>query len=195
MHVGFSLLTLLPGKVGGSETYVRGLLGAFGDGEGPEHTTVLVSDPVRRAYEASARGSVSLRDVPYWRYPNGTARRALLIGAGLALGRCLGRSASADLDLVHYPLTVTLPRSPRASVVTYHDAQHLQYPAFFTRAERAYRAWTYDRAARSATLVVTPSEFTRSVAIERLGLSPERVRASSSGIDHVLFRPDDDHDE
>ena len=195
MHVGFSLLTLLPGKVGGSETYVRGLLEAFGDGEGPERTTALVTTRVRHAYEAFARGPVSLRDVPYWRYPQGTARRALSLCGGLALGKRLGRRAAADLDLVHYPLTVTLPRSPGASVVTYHDAQHLEHPAFFSRAERTYRAWTYDHAARTASLVVTPSEFTRQTAIDRLGLSPERVRASSSGIDHARFRPHGDLDD
>ena len=32
MRVAFSLLTLQPGAAGGAETYVRGLLGAFGQG-------------------------------------------------------------------------------------------------------------------------------------------------------------------
>lgn len=195
MHVGLSLLTLLPGRVGGSESYVRGLLGAFGDGEGPQRTTVLVTERVRRAYETAVHGPVSLREVPYWRYPHGTARRALSIGAGLALGDRLGRSASADLDLLHYPLTVSLPSFPGARVVTYHDAQHLEHPGFFSRTERMYRAWAYDRGARRASLVVTPSEFTRRTAIDRLGLDPERVRASISGIDHARFRPDGARDE
>ena len=35
MHLAFSLLTLSPGAVGGSETYARGLLGAFAEGHGP----------------------------------------------------------------------------------------------------------------------------------------------------------------
>jgi glycosyltransferase involved in cell wall biosynthesis len=195
VHVGFSLLTLLPGKVGGSETYVQGLLGAFGDGEGPERTTVLVTDRVRRTYEPAVRGAVGLREVPYWRYPQGTAPRALSICIGLALGKRLAREASANIDLLHYPLTVSIPRSPAASVVTYHDAQHLEHPAFFSRPERWYRALTYDRAARRASLVVTPSEFTREIAIDRLGLSPERVRACTSGIDHARFRPDGERDD
>lgn len=89
MHVGLSLLTLLPAKVGGSEAYVLGVLEAFGAGAGPERTTVLVTDPVRRAYERVARGPVSLRDVPRFRYPEVTAGRALAIGGGLLLGERL----------------------------------------------------------------------------------------------------------
>jgi glycosyltransferase involved in cell wall biosynthesis len=42
---------------------------------------------------------------------------------------------------------------------------------------------------------VTPSEFTREIAIDRLGLSPERVRACISGIDHARFRPDGERDD
>ena len=35
MRIGFALLTLFPGRVGGSETYVRGLLGEYASGRGP----------------------------------------------------------------------------------------------------------------------------------------------------------------
>ena len=41
MHVALSLLTLFPGRVGGSESNVRGLLGEFAVGHGPERVTVL----------------------------------------------------------------------------------------------------------------------------------------------------------
>lgn len=195
MHVGVSLLTLLPGKVGGSETYVRGLLEAFGDGDGPERVTVLTGEKVRRAYGGVAEGAVALRDVRRWRYPEYAPLRALALCAGLAGGERLARGATEDLDLLHHPLTVPIPRTPGATVVTYHDAQHLEHPAFFSRAERAYRAVAYDRAARHASVVVTPSEFTRRAAIERLGLEPERVHVSSHGIDHARFGPDGPEDD
>ncbi len=195
MHVGFSLLTLLPGKVGGSETYVRGLLGALRDGDGPERVTVLTGAKVRRAYGGFAGGAVAIRDVQRWRYPEHGPLRALALGSGLAAGKHLARAATADLDLMHYPLTVPIPRTPGATVVTFHDAQHLDHPEFFSRAERLYRVVAYDRAARDASVVVTPSEFTRRAAIERLGLEPERVHASSHGIDHVRFGPDGPEDD
>ena len=54
MHVGFALLTLFPGRVGGSETYVRGLLGEYAAGNGPERVTILANRHVAAAYAASS---------------------------------------------------------------------------------------------------------------------------------------------
>ena len=127
--MGFSLLTLLPGEVGGSETYARGLLGAYCEGHGPERATVLVTDRLRRGLGIPGSGPVSVRAVPMFRYPRGTARRAFAMGAGLLAGERLCRAALADLDVLHHPLTVPLPRSRLPSVVTYHDAQHLEHPS------------------------------------------------------------------
>lgn len=190
MNVGFSLLTLLPGEVGGSETYARGLVGAFRDGHGPERTTVLLTDRLRQRCGAVSEARVALRAVRRFRYQNnGFAWRGLAIGAGLLAGERLDGGVFADLDVLHYPLTVPLPRSRRPSVITYHDAQHLEHPEFFSRAERAFRALAYDAAARHASVVVTPSDFTRRAVIERLGIASARVHASHSGIDHERFHP------
>src|SRR3954451_7207978 len=71
VHVGFSLLTLFPGRVGGSETYVRGLLGEFARGHGPERLTVLANRQVAEAYRGYAAGPVELRRVGSYRAGNG----------------------------------------------------------------------------------------------------------------------------
>ena len=63
MHVGFSLLTLFPGRVGGSETNVRGLLEQFAAGNGPERVTVLANRHVAEAYRVFERGPVTLHEV------------------------------------------------------------------------------------------------------------------------------------
>ena len=77
-------------------------------------------------------------------------------------------------------------------MVTLHDVQHHDLPAFFSRAERQLRRFTYDDAARRATLVITPSEYARGRAAEVLGLDRERVVAIHHGIDHDRFRPERD---
>ena len=53
MHVAFSLLTLFPGRVGGSESNVKGLLREFSAGNGPERVTVLANPLVMDAYRDS----------------------------------------------------------------------------------------------------------------------------------------------
>src|SRR5581483_4844916 len=98
-------------------------------------------------------------------------------------------------DVVHYPLTIALPPVRVPTVVTLYDVQHLDLPQMFSRAERAFRSFAYDRSARAAARVVVSSEFVRARAVERLGLETGRIRVIPFGIDHVRFRPGDEHRE
>ena len=56
-----------------------------------------------------------------------------------------------ELDAIHFPLTVMLPRvdEPPAAV-SLLDIQHLFYPEFFSRAERLYRRFAYGWSLREA---------------------------------------------
>ena len=90
-------------------------------------------------------------------------------------------------------LTSSTTRSPSRSraadgptVVTVHDLQHHDLPQFFSRAERAYRRWAYDGAARSATMVVTVSEYTRAA---RRRASGDRAGARRGGPARPRCRP------
>ena len=159
--MAFSLLTLAPGQVGGSETYARGLLQAFANGHGPERFTVL-------------EGTAIAGD--------GAARLAGLI-------RGMATPDRSGADVLHHPLTVPAPRARGPWVLTLHDVLHRELPSLFSRAERAFRRVAYDRAARRATRVVTVSEHSRGQIVERLGIAPERVVAIHSGVDHERFNP------
>jgi glycosyltransferase involved in cell wall biosynthesis len=85
---------------------------------------------------------------------------------------------------------VPVPRFAGPTVVTLHDLQHIELPGFFSRAERLYRRFAYEAAARRAAAVVTPSEHARSTAADRLGIDPERVVVAPHGVDHARFTPD-----
>jgi glycosyltransferase involved in cell wall biosynthesis len=194
VHVGYSLLTLFPGRVGGSETNVRGLLGEFADGNGPERVTVLANRFVAAAYGEYSRGPVSLHHVRSYRAGRSIPTRALAMATARALPWLAARDVP-PVDVVHYPVTVPIPRSHGPTVVTIHDLQHHDLPAFFSRSERAYRRWGYDGAARSATMVVAVSEYTRRRVVEVLGIHEERVEAIPHGLDAVRFTPVADGDE
>ena len=142
--VGISLLTLVPGELGGSETYVRELLrGLARDGThdyrvllppvAPDAAEGLPAEVATRVPAARARPAAPARD-----------------GRGGGAPRPAARARSRDADVVHYPLTIALPTVPQPSVVTLHDVQHLDLPAMFPRAERAFRsvAWHRSRARR-----------------------------------------------
>lgn len=193
MHVALALLTLFPGRVGGSEVYVRGLLGAFSQGHGPERVTVLANRHVAASYEAA--GPVGLHRVRSYRSGDRALTRALAMAAAMAVPRLASRDVPDGLDVMHYPVTVPIPRTSAPTVVTLHDVQHHDLPEFFGRAEIAYRRRFYDAAAHAATVVVTPSEFSRSRIVDSLGLPPGRVEVAWHGIDASRFSPVGDGDE
>jgi glycosyltransferase involved in cell wall biosynthesis len=188
MHVALALLTLFPGRVGGSEANVRGLLREFANGGGPDRLTVLANRHVMRAY---AQAGVPLHHVRSYRSGDSDRTRALAMLAARAVPRVAARDVPEGIDLVHYPVTVPVPvLSGRRTVVTLLDVQHHELPGMFSRAERWLRAWAYDGAARGADRVLTISEHARRGIIEHVGVAPERVEAIPLGVDHARFTPD-----
>jgi glycosyltransferase involved in cell wall biosynthesis len=170
--IGISLLTLVPGALGGSETYARELtrtLLAHGELEYRIFLPRLVDDlPGERVPEYAARGSIP-------------GRLAAMSLAALRPAPIRRRLEAASV--VHYPLTIALPEVGRPFAITLHDMLHRDLP--FPRAEGLFRRLAYDRSSRRAALVIVPSAFTA----ERSGLPAGRLRVVHHGIDHERFTP------
>jgi glycosyltransferase involved in cell wall biosynthesis len=182
--IGISLLTLVPGVVGGSETYARELtraLSRVGELEYRVFTSSLAPD---------AADGLPGRTVRHYRASRSIPGRLLAMSAAAVSPRLRGELELERLDGLHYALTVAIPpvREPPA-VVTLQDLQHELQPQFFPRAERAWRRVVYRPSVRRARLVIVPSEHVRGTAVERLGLPAERVRVVPYGVDHERFRP------
>jgi glycosyltransferase involved in cell wall biosynthesis len=183
--VGISLLTLVPGSLGGSETYVRELLRGLGRVGDLSYRVLL--PPVA----ADAAEGLPAETAKEYRAARTVSQRLLAMGAAAARPGPL-RARLAEAEIVHYPLTLRIPAVARPSVVTLHDLQHLDLPSLFPRSERAFRRVAWHRSVRSATRVIVLSEFVREHAIARLGLDPERLRVVPSGVDHRRFNPSAD---
>lgn len=194
MNLGFALLTLFPGRVGGSEANVRGLLAEYARGNGPERVTVLANRHVATAYRDAAGGPVELHEVRSYRAGDGTLTRMLAMAAAAAAPGRAARDVPAGLDVMHYPVTVPIPRTEAPTVVTLHDVQHHDLPGFFSRAETLYRRRAYDGAARSADVVVASSEFSRGRIADAVGIPRKRIEVAHLGIDPERFAPDGDDD-
>ena len=181
--VGIALLTLVPGELGGSESATRELLRALArDGTLPYRVYLPPAAP------GSGEGLPS-EVVPAYRLARTLPARLAAMSLAAARPGPI-RRALAAADLVHYPLTIRIPPLEVPGVVTLHDLQHLDLPALFPRAERAFRALAYHRSARSAAIVVCPSAFVAGRAVTLLGLDPGAVRVVHHGIDHDRFSPD-----
>jgi glycosyltransferase involved in cell wall biosynthesis len=94
------------------------------------------------------------------------------------------------VSLVHYPRHVFTPavglRVP--SVVTIHDVFPLSHPDLYSRVISSHHGLLTGPAARSATRVVTGSEFSRAQIIEHTGVPPDRVVVTPYGVG-AHFRP------
>jgi glycosyltransferase involved in cell wall biosynthesis len=183
VRIGISLLTLVPGISGGSETYARELVRALGRVGTHEYRVLLpaIADDV---------DGLPSELVPEYRASRSTAGRVLAMSlASAGVGRI--RRRFDGLDAAHFPLTVMIPRlSTPPAATTVLDLQHELLPEFFSRAELRYRRAVYGWSVRRSRLVITISNHAAETIVERLGVPERRVRPIHLGIDHDVFRPD-----
>jgi len=185
VRVGISLLTLVPGISGGSETYVRNLVRALGEVGSHEYRVFLP----RIAADVDG---LPTELVPEYRASRGSAGRIVAMTSASLRRRQIGRRF-ADLDAIHFPLSVMIPpvgEPPAVSSVL--DVQHEELPEFFSSGERAYRKLVYGWTVRRSRLVVTISHHGARTLVERLGVPEECVRPIHLGIDHTRFHPSED---
>ncbi len=180
--VGISLLTLVPGELGGSETYVRELL--RGLARSGTHTYDVLLPPVAPDAAEGLPAEVATE----YRVARTIPQRLAAMSLAAARPRAL-RARLEQADVVHYPLTIRLPTVPQPSVVTLHDVQHLDLPSLFPRSERAFRSLAWHRSVRGADRVIVISDFVRERTIARLGLAAESIRVVPLGLDHAHLRP------
>jgi glycosyltransferase involved in cell wall biosynthesis len=183
--VGISLLTLVPGLVGGSETYARELtrsLNRVGELEYRVFVPTVAPD---------AGDGLPSRPIREYRASTSIPGRILAMAHAAARPPSLIRALELDrLAALHFPLSVMLPpveRPPAATTV--HDLQHEVHPRFFSRAELAYRRAVYGWTVRRSRIVIAISEHARETLVERLGVPHDRVRVIPHGLDHSRFSP------
>ncbi len=176
-----------PGRMGGSESYVRALLGPVrarqrpgtGHGAGKRRRGGRLRGP--------CSGPVSLHQIRRYRPGTRPFRAQRQCSTGYAAAGVIARELPPGLQALHFPVTVPIPRTRLPEVVTLHDVQHHDMPEFFSAPERALRRLTYDRAARQAVAVITPSDYSARRIVEALDIPADRVETVPSGIDHERF--------
>ena len=98
--------------------------------------------------------------------------------------------ATRNADIVHH-FGGRLPAvRNRRAILTIHDLQPLDMPANFSRAKRRYLRWAVQRSAAAASLICTPSSWVAESIVERLGVSPDKIRVVSSTWDPALLPHD-----
>ena len=130
VRVGISMLTLVPGKMGGSESYARDLCRGL-----IARTDVDVVAFVPRTARFAGEGLPSTV-VPCHSFGQDRFKSAAVMTQLAMRGRT--RRLFDALDVVHYPFTVPIPSRALPSVVTLHDLQHLDMPEMFSWQTRRF---------------------------------------------------------
>src|SRR5947208_8150999 len=180
--IGLSLLTLVPGISGGSETYARELVRALGRVGELDYRVFLPR------IAADVEG-LPAEVVPEYRASRTLPGRVAAMSYAALWRRPILRRFDG-LDALHFPLSVMLPPvSAPPAVTSVLDVQHEFFPEFFPRAEVAYRKAAYLRTVRRSRLVITISEHAAATIRERLAVPRTKLRPIHLGIDHERFRP------
>lgn len=172
--VGINLLWMVPGVVGGSETYTTRLLHGLTERES-KMEYVLFALP----QFASAHPDLTSKFETLYAPLTGQWKSFRVAGENSWLAN---QSRKRKIDLLHHAGGV-LPLFPsQRPVLTIHDLQYLYYPEYFTRTKLMYLRQMVPRSAEGARLILTPSEFTRRTVIERLNIDPSLVVSVPHGI-------------
>jgi glycosyltransferase involved in cell wall biosynthesis len=170
----------------GVGNYVRGSLAGLVDAAGGQHEIVAfapTSPAGRKVIPRALEGiDVDLRLVPLpfsqrWR------------DAWSRLGRPPLERFLGAFDAFHFSDWMYPPQAGGVRATTVHDLVPLRFPEWVTAKTRAMHGEKYANAARTCDVFFVNSEFTGRDVVERLGVSPERVKVAYPGVKEA-FRPD-----
>ena len=161
MHIGFDAHSIGTG-LGGNETYASNLIEALAEVDTQNRYTLYVTR--QEAIDRYAN-----------RWPNVAVRKTLphtpLIRIPLTLAAELRRR---PIDILHVQYTAP-PLAPCDTVVMIHDLSFEHIPETFKRRSWMQMRLTVRRTARSATHILTDSEYSRQDILRTYRLPPERV--------------------
>ena len=184
-RVGISALTLVPGVVGGSEVYVRELA----------RSLTQISDIDLRVFAPAIAADIEPLDrtrvIRSYRSSTSTPGRLLAMASALVSGRAIRREMNLDdLDVLHFPLSVAIPRVRTLPTVTsLLDVQHEYLPEFFSRTEISYRRRIYGGSVRRSDRIITISHHAAEAIRARMGIAEDRIRVIHLGVDLDRFSP------
>ncbi|HEY3398405.1 MAG TPA: glycosyltransferase family 1 protein [Armatimonadota bacterium] len=167
MRIGINLLSWVPGRRGGVETYNRNLLRALLELETDDQFVVFLG---QEAAGALALGSPRLEESLC---PVRSRRR--WARARWEQTRFGAWVEQAGVQVLYCPHSLLPARCRVPLVQLIHDLQVFDLPQNFSALKRWYLYRRLPESARRATRVVAISEFTRQSVVQHLGVPAERV--------------------
>lgn len=181
MKIGINALYLLPGKVGGSETYIRNLVKWLVKIDRENEYVVFINQESVGIFDVSA---------PHVRViacPIHATNRPL---------RILWEQIVLPFQVRHYQIDVLLSAGltapficPATSVLVLYDLQHINQPQNFSRPYLFFLKSIIYWSAKSADNILTISHHVKNDIIRFYHIPPDRITVSHLAVDHDAFFP------
>lgn len=180
MKVAFDLTDLLPGQMGGVETYSIDLINELA-----KHHDVAAFTPheYKKTYK-DLSGQVNLHV-----FRTDLAAKLRRVSYRVAEAVCFQEPMRRyGPDIIHIPFQVVRHRFNIAPVVvSIMDIQHEYYPDYFAENELESRRSSYLESINSANHVIAISHFTKQTLVEKLDIDPRKITVVHLSHDANLF--------
>lgn len=177
LHIGINALYLIPGGVGGSETYLRNLMRALAALDTPHQFTVFTNRETDRDVAPSH---------PHWRVRQ-TGVRAVNRPARLIYEQTVLPLRCAGLDVLFCPGFTAPAIAPCPTVTTIHDLQHKRHPEYFQWFERPFWNYFVWQAVHTSARLVAVSEQTRADVVHFYSIPSDKVAVVWHGVEEEFF--------
>ena len=183
MHIGVNTLSVIPGRTGGGETYLLGLLGAMSRLESGHRLTLF----------ASARNHTLFREqLPTCEIVTTTRRRSRLGRVFHEHLRLPKEIKQRDIDLLFSPGNAAIPVNGCAQVVAIQSMLYHLAPQETGWARRRYFKSVVPWSVQQSDLAVAVSQDTKRLIHEVVSVPDDRVRVVYEGVDPIFAPPNAD---
>ncbi len=180
MKIGINALYLIPGRVGGSEIYLRRLLAALAAIDQENEYIVFTNRENRGTFDLGENFREHHCPVRALVRPHRIAWEQLVLP---------WRAAQHKLDLIHSPGFVAPLFSPCPSVVTVLDLIYRDFPETFPPLARFWMEFLVGKSSRRSAAVITLSEYSRDEIIWALDIPAGKSRVIYMGVQDNRFPP------
>ena len=174
MIIGINALYLIPGRVGGSEIYLRRLLAALADLDRENEYLIFTNRENRGTFSAGPNFREYYCPIRALIRPERIAWEQLILPF---LARRL------RLDLLHSPGSVSPLFLPCPSVVTVLDLIYLSFPETFPLPARLAMKFLVARSARRSEAVIALTGYSRDEMLWSFDLPADRVTVIPLGVE------------
>ncbi len=179
MHIGINALYLLPGKVGGAETYTRNLVKGLVVARPHDTYSIFINQESAGIFESLAPG---INVVPC---PIRASRRPVRILWEQCVLPFQVRARKIDV-LLSTGLTAPF-YCPTKSILVLYDLQHVNQPQNFPRSYLLFLKSIIYASAKSADAILTISNHVKNDIVSFYHIRPERIEVTHLGVDRELF--------